>query len=237
VIAKGGDIGVSATVSATTTGNVPTDRIYDLHSAINTITFDKAFGLDSAGLGADRCDLTEKCIGVGGQACPLDAKKPNGTHCTDDGNACTTDTCNGTSNTCQHAGTCHVITGGATAGSTHVSGQAAPNITAPNLKICAVGPNGKPDDCAGDDAQLGSGGTTAAGSFDISRLRPLQLGEKIFAFDAQNQRQGPVITVVAAATAAPAVGPAGLLALLVSLLLLGSLRLGRPSWPSLRIRH
>ena len=35
--------------------------------------------------------------------CPADAKKANGTACTDDGNACTTDICNGTSIACQHA--------------------------------------------------------------------------------------------------------------------------------------
>src|SRR5439155_14732516 len=42
------------------------------------------------------------CTGVAGQACPSDAKKANGAACTDDGNLCTTDTCNGTSVSCQH---------------------------------------------------------------------------------------------------------------------------------------
>jgi hypothetical protein len=129
-----------------------------------------------------------------------------------------------------------VITGGATEESRLVSGQAAPNITAPNLQICAVGPNGTPDDCAGDDVLLGSGGTDAAGNFSISVSPALQVGEKIFAFDAQHNIDGPPVTVRSAAMA-PAVGPMGLLALLVSLLLVASLRLGRPSWPSLRIRR
>src|SRR5439155_15697876 len=34
--------------------------------------------------------------------CPADTKKVNGAACTDDGNPCTTDTCNGTSNDSQH---------------------------------------------------------------------------------------------------------------------------------------
>ena len=59
---------------------------------------------------AGECDLDDKCPGVAGQPCPADAKKPNGTGCADDGNACTTDTCNGTSNNCQHpAGNAGVV--------------------------------------------------------------------------------------------------------------------------------
>src|SRR5204863_215353 len=51
------------------------------------------------------------CDAVAGQTCPSDAKKTSGTVCTDDGNLCTTDTCDGSSNLCQHApgnplGTC-----------------------------------------------------------------------------------------------------------------------------------
>src|SRR5207249_12192185 len=34
--------------------------------------------------------------------CPSDVKQPAGTECADDGNPCTADTCNGTSNSCQH---------------------------------------------------------------------------------------------------------------------------------------
>ena len=51
---------------------------------------------------AGECDLDEKCSGVAKQACPSDAKKPSGTACADDGNVCTTDTCNGSSVLCQH---------------------------------------------------------------------------------------------------------------------------------------
>src|SRR5206468_365292 len=41
------------------------------------------------------CDLAESCTGSSA-TCPVDAGKPAGTACTDDGNVCTTDVCNGT---------------------------------------------------------------------------------------------------------------------------------------------
>jgi hypothetical protein len=47
------------------------------------------------------CDVAEACTGSAA-ACPSDGKQPNGTGCTDDANVCTTDTCNGISNLCQH---------------------------------------------------------------------------------------------------------------------------------------
>ena len=50
---------------------------------------------------ADVCDVAESCDGVNNN-CPADAKKPLGTACTDDGNVCTLDQCNGTDNACQH---------------------------------------------------------------------------------------------------------------------------------------
>jgi RHS repeat-associated protein len=50
----------------------------------------------------DVCDQAESCPG-NAAACPADAKKASGTACPDDGNACTTDLCNGSSATCQHA--------------------------------------------------------------------------------------------------------------------------------------
>ncbi|MCX8073597.1 MAG: hypothetical protein N3C12_14295, partial [Candidatus Binatia bacterium] len=50
---------------------------------------------------AGECDLTETCTGTAA-TCPTDAKKANGTACTDDGFPCTFDVCNGTSNLCQH---------------------------------------------------------------------------------------------------------------------------------------
>src|SRR2546422_875767 len=42
------------------------------------------------------------CPGVAGAGCPADVKHAAGTACTDDGNPCTTDTCDGRSDTCQH---------------------------------------------------------------------------------------------------------------------------------------
>src|SRR5438067_1312981 len=51
---------------------------------------------------AGECDVAENCPGTGPN-CPADSKKATGMACTDDGNVCTTDTCNGVSDTCQHA--------------------------------------------------------------------------------------------------------------------------------------
>src|SRR5436309_6076920 len=47
------------------------------------------------------CDLAESCPG-NGPDCPADAKKASGTACTDDGNPCSRDTCDGSSDDCQH---------------------------------------------------------------------------------------------------------------------------------------
>src|SRR6266550_2050636 len=51
---------------------------------------------------AGDCDLPETCTGSSA-TCPADGpRKASGTACTDDGNACTLDQCNGTSTSCQH---------------------------------------------------------------------------------------------------------------------------------------
>jgi hypothetical protein len=52
----------------------------------------------------NECDLAETCTGSS-TTCPADAVKASGTACTDDGNACTTDLCNGTvgAPACVHA--------------------------------------------------------------------------------------------------------------------------------------
>src|SRR5581483_4377358 len=50
---------------------------------------------------AGECDVAESCTGTSA-ACPADAKKASGTACTDDGNACTADRCDGTNVACQH---------------------------------------------------------------------------------------------------------------------------------------
>jgi hypothetical protein len=47
------------------------------------------------------CDVVERCTG-GSDTCPVDAKQPSGTPCADDGNNCTADRCDGSSNACQH---------------------------------------------------------------------------------------------------------------------------------------
>src|SRR5206468_3776065 len=52
---------------------------------------------------AGECDLPETCTGSSA-TCPADtgARKTSGTACTDDGNPCTLDQCDGTSIACQH---------------------------------------------------------------------------------------------------------------------------------------
>src|SRR5205807_9713653 len=50
---------------------------------------------------AGECDPAENCTGTSA-ACPADDKSPAGTPCTDDGNVCTTDACDGTNDACQH---------------------------------------------------------------------------------------------------------------------------------------
>jgi hypothetical protein len=51
---------------------------------------------------AGECDAAETCSGASA-TCPADAKKAGGTPCTDDGDACTSDTCDGSTVTCQHS--------------------------------------------------------------------------------------------------------------------------------------
>lgn len=51
---------------------------------------------------AGDCDQAEACNGSS-PFCPSDGMKPRNSACSDDGNACTTDLCNGNSSACQHA--------------------------------------------------------------------------------------------------------------------------------------
>src|SRR5207245_1138653 len=50
---------------------------------------------------ANECDLQETCTGSS-PSCPTDLVKAAGTACTDDGNVCTTDACNGIAPACVH---------------------------------------------------------------------------------------------------------------------------------------
>src|SRR5438552_366298 len=52
--------------------------------------------------GAGECDLAETCTGSSATCPTTDVKRASGIACTDDGNPCTLDQCDGTSNTCQH---------------------------------------------------------------------------------------------------------------------------------------
>lgn len=51
----------------------------------------------------DACDVAELCTGTSTSCSATDAVAPAGTVCTDDGNPCTTDLCNGTSKSCIHS--------------------------------------------------------------------------------------------------------------------------------------
>src|SRR5207253_8376549 len=50
---------------------------------------------------AGECDPAENCTGSSA-SCPADAKSPAGTSCGSDGNPCTVDQCDGSSDVCQH---------------------------------------------------------------------------------------------------------------------------------------
>ena len=108
-----------------------------------------------------------------------------------------------------------MITGGALAGSTQVTGNAAPNGTN-CIQIIDCGPDGI---CAGpgdvDDTVLGTGSTNGAGAFSIT-VPPLKAGQIIFARDQCNELNGPPI-IVTLPVAAPALSPT-MLALLVTAL-------------------
>src|SRR6059036_4343877 len=67
----------------------------------NNCTFESSTKTCRAAAG--ECDLPETCTGTSA-TCPADtgAVKAAGTACTDDGNPCTLDQCNGTSTSCQH---------------------------------------------------------------------------------------------------------------------------------------
>ncbi|TMA99855.1 MAG: hypothetical protein E6J70_12085 [Deltaproteobacteria bacterium] len=90
-------------------GTVETGEDCDLGSALNgaagsccknNCTF--ASSTNTCRAAAGDCDLPETCTGSSA-TCPADGpRKASGTACTDDGNACTLDQCNGTSVDCQH---------------------------------------------------------------------------------------------------------------------------------------
>src|SRR5947207_902496 len=90
-------------------GTVETGEDCDLGSALNgaagsccknNCTF--ASSTNTCRAAAGDCDLPETCTGSSA-TCPADGpRKASGTACTDDGNACTLDQCNGTSTSCQH---------------------------------------------------------------------------------------------------------------------------------------
>src|SRR5438094_862912 len=88
-------------------GTVESGEDCDLGSALNgaagsccknNCTF--ASSTNTCRAAAGECDLPETCTGSSA-TCPADGpRKASGTACTDDGNACTLDQCNGTSTSC-----------------------------------------------------------------------------------------------------------------------------------------
>jgi hypothetical protein len=120
------------------------------------------------------------------------------------------------------------ITGGNAANSTRVFGNGAPNVPQGSLRIFAVGPNGSPDGCSGDDEPLGTGGTDGSGNFNdgsngIGLTRALVGGDRIFPCDTANGLVGaPVLVPLPPPAQIPTlteVGAAALASLLVIALL------------------
>jgi RHS repeat-associated protein len=109
---------------------------------------------------ADVCDLAATCTGSS-TTCPPNGFKPSGTSCPDDGNVCTTDTCNGTSAVCQHpaghAGTiCRAIAGACDVAETctGASSTCPTDSFAPPTTVCrpSAGQCDVAENCTGSSA-------------------------------------------------------------------------------------
>jgi len=111
-----------------------------------------------------------------------------------------------------------VITGGNKAGETCVIGTGTANLPSPELEIWSAGPDGTVG--TADDKKLGSGGTNAAGVFQVCGLNLVQ-GEFIYAKDTRNQLVGPAVPVLGRREAAPALGQSGIATAALILLGLG----------------
>src|SRR5207244_2163983 len=120
------------------------------------------------------CDIAENCSGTS-PSCPTDAVKAVGTACTDDGNPCTTDLCNGTvgSPACVHnagnAGTvCRASAGICDAAETCTGTNAAcpPDAVQPSTIICraAAGECDLAESCTGSSAVCPSDAKKSAGT-------------------------------------------------------------------------
>ncbi len=100
---------------------------------------------------AGECDTAETC--GGSMSCPSDAKKPNSASCTDDGNVCTRDVCDGASNAC-----------------THPAGNAGTLCRAANGTACDVADScdGNSTTCTDSKAAAGTACRGAAGECDLA---------------------------------------------------------------------
>src|SRR3989454_8526609 len=106
----------------------------------------------------DECDAAEFCTGSDA-ACPTDGKQAAGTLCTDDGNPCSLDECDGLNDACQHpAGNadalCYAGSGDDCDPTQYCTGSSttcpAP-LTAPSTAVCrpAAGPCDREGPCPG----------------------------------------------------------------------------------------
>lgn len=103
------------------------------------------------------------------------------------------------------------ISGGATRGSSEVSGSAAANVA---VAIYGTGPNREIG--GGDDEFLGSGNSSGSGSFVIGLTRSLVAGESIYPLDTINDLSGVPVTVREVAPI-PATTPFGVATLITML--------------------
>jgi hypothetical protein len=117
------------------------------------------------------------------------------------------------------------ITGGATGGSTDVIGVGYPNEPGTCIQI---------RDCDGDrlcgtsdDIAIGSGGTDAAGNFQITVDPALTCGERLYTVDTCRPDPGSM-AIVSCPVPVPVQSPVMLLALVATLSLLGWLGLRYP---------
>ena len=131
------------------------------------------------------CDAAEVCSGSS-FPCPDDVRKPAGTACTPDTNACTLDQCDGLNTSCTHVPdadnpSCQpAFTGDEPdPGDTVVTGRGNPGCIGGKITVfdCA------PGECFdGNDTMLGMGTKAPDGSFMIT-VPPFHLGQVIYIQD------------------------------------------------------
>src|SRR5205809_427355 len=134
---------------------------------------------------AGECDLAEFCPG-NGPSCPADAKQPSGAACTDDGSPCTTDTCDGTNDACQHpagnagavcrasAGGCDLAESCTGTSPTCPADAKSTGVCRPAAGVCDVAEScdGVSADCPADAFASATQCRASAGECDVAELCP-----------------------------------------------------------------